>query len=186
MNTSFYSINELSLIGFKRYGKNVMISRKTSIYSPEKISIGDNVRIDDFCVLSGEITIGSYVHISTYVGIYAGEGVVLEDYTGLSSKCTIYSAMDDFSGNYMIAPLPDPKYTNLHGGPVILKRFVQVGVNSTVFPNVTINEGSVIGAHSLVNKCIEPWGIYVGVPCRKIKDRSNKIVEIEKQLRTEK
>ena len=49
---SFYSKEELKEIGFKKYGENVLISRKTSIYNPEKIIIGNNVRIDDFCILS--------------------------------------------------------------------------------------------------------------------------------------
>lgn len=48
----FYSREQLEKIGFKSLGKNVLISDKSSIYSPENISIGNNVRIDDFCILS--------------------------------------------------------------------------------------------------------------------------------------
>ena len=61
---SFYKKDELKKLGLKHYGNNVLISRKCSIYSPEKISIGNNVRIDDYCILSGNITIKNYVHIS--------------------------------------------------------------------------------------------------------------------------
>ena len=50
---SFYSRSELEHIGFATIGKNVLLSRKASIYSPAMISIGDNVRIDDFCILFG-------------------------------------------------------------------------------------------------------------------------------------
>jgi galactoside O-acetyltransferase len=67
MDNSFYSEIELSKLGLKDYGKNVLISKKCSIYSPEKISIGNNVRIDDFCILSGNIILGSNIHISTFV-----------------------------------------------------------------------------------------------------------------------
>ena len=49
---SFYSRSELEHIGFATIGKNVLLSRKASIYSPAMISIGDNVRIDDFCIVS--------------------------------------------------------------------------------------------------------------------------------------
>ena len=42
---SFYSRSELEHIGFATIGKNVLLSRKASIYSPAMISIGDNVRI---------------------------------------------------------------------------------------------------------------------------------------------
>lgn len=48
----FYTREELERIGFKSIGENVLISDKTSIYSPQNISIGNNVRIDDYCVLS--------------------------------------------------------------------------------------------------------------------------------------
>ena len=55
---SFYSQEELMKIGFLSVGKNVLISKKASIYNPSVISIGNNVRIDDFCILSGKVTIG--------------------------------------------------------------------------------------------------------------------------------
>ena len=52
---SFYKKEDLYKLGLKDLGKNVFISKKCSIYTPENISIGDNVRIDDFCILSGHI-----------------------------------------------------------------------------------------------------------------------------------
>lgn len=70
--SSFYSTDELSKIGFKHIGNNVLLSKKTSIYGVENISIGDNTRIDDFCILSGNITIGNYVHIAAFCSLFAG------------------------------------------------------------------------------------------------------------------
>ncbi len=61
---SFYSRKELLSLGFKKIGKDVLISRKASFYNIEKIEIGNNVRVDDFSILSGKIKIGSYVNIS--------------------------------------------------------------------------------------------------------------------------
>lgn len=104
MNNSFLNEEELAQIGLKIYGVNVLISRKASFYSPEKISLGNNVRIDDFCILSGEITIGSHVHVSAYSALYGRFGIIMEEYTGLSPRCTVFSAMDDFSGEYLIGP----------------------------------------------------------------------------------
>lgn len=46
--TSFYSEDELKSIGLKTYGENVLISRFARIYGAKNISIGNNVRIDDF------------------------------------------------------------------------------------------------------------------------------------------
>jgi acetyltransferase-like isoleucine patch superfamily enzyme len=45
MTTSFLSKEELTKIGFKKIGKNVFLSRKASIYGPENMEIGNNVRI---------------------------------------------------------------------------------------------------------------------------------------------
>ena len=72
MKTSFYTDEELKEIGFKSYGKNVLLSRKTSIYGANNISIGNNVRIDDFCILSGNITLGNYIHIASACLLFGG------------------------------------------------------------------------------------------------------------------
>jgi acetyltransferase-like isoleucine patch superfamily enzyme len=169
MITSFYSQEELLSIGFSSVGNNVQISRKASIYGPENMSIGDNVRIDDFCILSGKITIGSNIHISAYVALYGAGGIIMEDYTGISPRSTIYSAMDDFSGNYLIGPIHPTDYTNVQKGQVVIKKYSQIGTHSVIFPDVTIGEGSVIGAMTLVNKSLSGWGIYIGQPARLLK-----------------
>lgn len=173
---SFYSDSELKEIGFKSVGKDVKISRKASIYSPQRISIGDNVRIDDFCILSGNLTIGSHIHISAYVALYGAMGIVMEDYSGISAKSVVYSAMDDFSGDYLIGPIHPDEYTNVQGGTVRIGKFVQIGCNSVVFPNLVIGEGAVVGACSLVRNNIEEWSISYGVPARKQKERSRELL----------
>ena len=174
---SFYTHDELVLIGFNLCGHNVLISRKASIYSPERMKIGNHVRIDDFCVLSGEINIGSFVHISAYTALYGRNGIFIEDYAGVSPRCTIFSATDDFSGDFLIGPMVDQKYTNVLGGPVFIKKYVQIGAGCVVLPNLTIKEGSVIGALSLVNKSVESWLIAAGIPVRVIKNRSKKLLD---------
>ena len=63
----FYSESELKNLGFKKIGSNVLISKKASLYGVSQMEIGDNVRIDDFCILSGNIMLGSNIHISAYV-----------------------------------------------------------------------------------------------------------------------
>lgn len=174
---SFYSEKELQAIGFKSVGKNVKLSRKTSVYSPQNIIIGNNVRIDDFCILSGSITLGSNIHISAYVALYGAMGIVMEDYTGISPKSVVYSAMDDFSGNYLIGPIHPKGKTNVTGGMVKISKYAQIGSNCVVFPNITIGEGAIIGACSLVNKSVEEWSINYGVPSKKHKERSKKLMK---------
>jgi galactoside O-acetyltransferase len=175
---SFYTEQELAELGLKHYGRNVLISRKCSIYSPEKISTGDNVRIDDFCILSGNITIGSHIHIAPYCGLFGSMGIEMHDYSGLSSRVTIYSAMDDFSGDYLVGPNQKDGTTNVQGGLVVIQRYAIIGTNTTVFPNITINEGAVIGAHSLVNSNIREWTINVGYPVRYLKKKKKELLNL--------
>ncbi len=176
-NTSFYTQDELSKLGLKSYGKNVLISRKCSIYSPQKISIGNNVRIDDFCILSGKITIGSHIHISAFSALYgSNHGIVLEDYTGMSPRSTIFSAMDDFSGDYLIGPIHPQEMTNIAGGEVRVCKYSQLGVGSVMFPQSKLSEGAILGAMSLLKCKSEPWSVYAGIPAIKMKDRSRKLL----------
>ncbi len=177
---SFYSEKELQEIGFKSIGRDVKLSRKASIYSPEKISIGDNVRIDDFCILSGSITLGNNIHISAYVALYGAEGIVFEDYTGISARSTIYSAMDDFTGDFLVGPIHPEEYTHITGGKVTVKSYTQIGANVLIFPNLTIGEGCVVGACSMVRKNLEPWGIYYGVPVQRTKERRKGLLQYAK------
>ena len=166
--TSFYSEEELSELGLKSYGVNVKISRYARIYSPHSICIGDNVRIDDFCILSGKITLGSNIHISAYVALYGTNGIILKDYSGISPKSVVYSAMDDFSGDYLVGPIHPDDTTNVTGGPVVIEQYVQVGSNTVVFPNLTIGEGSVIGGNVFLTKSV-PAGTKVHVANQELK-----------------
>ena len=177
---SFYSENELNEIGFRSIGKNVLISKKASIYSAESMSIGSNVRIDDFCILSGEIKLGNYIHIAAYCALFGGDkGIILEDFSGLSSKVCVYAASDDYSGNALTNPMVPNKYRAIDSRQVIIKRHAIIGTDSTILPGVVIGEGSSFGAKTLINHDSEPWSINIGNPFRKIKERSKKLLELE-------
>ncbi|WP_025864465.1 acyltransferase [Prolixibacter bellariivorans] len=178
MTTSFYTEKELTQIGFKEVGKNVLISRYAQFYGASDMIIGNNVRIDDFCILSGKIKLGSYIHISAYNALYGKFGIEMEDYTGLSPRCTLFSATDDFSGEYLIGPTIDSKYTNVTGGKIIIKKYSQLGSNCVVLPEVTIEEGVAVGAMSLINKNLSGWGIYKGIPAKLHSKRSNKLLNL--------
>lgn len=169
---SFLNNDEIKSLGFKSVGNNVLISRKASFYGNSSIEIGNNVRIDDFCIISGKVKIGNHIHISAYVALYGAYGIELEDYTGISPRSTVFSAMDDFSGDFLIGPIHPKNSTNVTGGKVLIKRFAQIGCNCVLFPGITINEGSVIGAMSLVTHSLQSWGIYVGIPVRYLRSRT--------------
>ncbi|MCL2247772.1 MAG: acyltransferase [Oscillospiraceae bacterium] len=176
---SFYTSDELSALGLKTFGENVLISRKCSIYAAGKVSVGSHVRIDDFCILSGNIEIGSYIHISAYTSLYAGSyKIQLGDFCTVSSRCAIYAESDDYSGECMTNPMVPEECRTTYGGDVILKQHAIIGSASTVLPDITIGEGASIGTMSLVNKDVPAWSVCVGIPCKKIKERSKNLLKM--------
>ena len=95
----FLNEKELAELGLKSYGKNILIGRHVVLYTPEQLTLGDNVRIDDFTIISGNVTMGSFIHVSQFCGIYGGdEGITMEDFSGLSAKCSVYAVSDDYTG----------------------------------------------------------------------------------------
>jgi galactoside O-acetyltransferase len=182
MNT-FYTEAELAALGLKCYGSNVLISKKASLYDPENLEIGSHVRIDDFCILSGHIKLGSYIHISAQVLLFAGSySITLEDFSGISSRCAAYAESDDYSGNHLSNAMCPPQYRAPCGGRVLIKRYSIIGSGCTILPGVCIEEGAAVGAMSLIAKNVPPWTINAGIPCRVIKARARKAAEFGKQI----
>ena len=176
----FYSEKELKEVGFLQIGKNVLISKKTSIYFPEKMEIGDNVRIDDFCILIGRIKLGRNIHIGGFSYVNGGKvGIEMDDYSGLSQRCSLYSQSDDYSGTTMTNPTVPDEYKMVKSGKIVLGKHVIVGASSVILPGVHIAEGASIGAMSLVNKDIDEWTVNCGVPCKKIRSRKRDLLSLQ-------
>lgn len=178
---SYLDETELANLELKYLGNNVMISHSAKIYGSDKISIGDNSRIDDFVVLSGEIEIGRNVHIAVHCSITASVNkIVFEDFSGVSFGCHIFASSEDYTGVALTNPTVPPEYRkNVPGKNVRLGRHVVVGASSVVFPGVDIADGCSIGANSTVTKSTEPWGIYIGSPAKKINIRSKELLTYE-------
>lgn len=183
---SFYTEKELAQIGFKRYGTDVKISRKSSIYGAEDMILGNHVRVDDFCILSGKIEIGSYVHIAAYTALYGGEyGIFLDDFVGISSHSCVYAASDDYSGAALTNPTVPNYYRKVDSRQVCMEKHVLVGATSIVLPGVTLKEGSSFGSFSLITSDSEEWSINIGIPAHKIKNRKRDLLELEKKMMEE-
>lgn len=182
----YLSREELLAVGFASVGEDVLISDKACFYGASKMHIGNHVRIDDFSVLIGNITIGDYVHIGIGCGLHASIGsITMEDFSSFSSGVVAYAASDDYSGEYMTNPTVPKKYTNDISSHIVFGRHAIVGTGSTILPGAIVSEGCAVGAMSLVRGPLEPWGIYAGIPCRKVKERSKRCLELEQQLMEE-
>lgn len=170
-------------LGFASVGANVQISDRASFYGAARISIGDHVRVDDFCVLSagnGGISIGQYVHIAVYSSMIGAGKITLNDFCNISSRVSIYSSNDDYSGATMTNPTVPGEFTGVTHADVFLGRHVIVGSGSVILPGVTLEEGVAVGALSLVRKNCMAFGIYSGSPARRISERKRDLLQLEK------
>jgi len=148
----YYFANKLRswYMGFflKKRGKKLTLNREVIIEVPQNVSIGDNVHINARCWFSGGggLTIGNNALIGPHVIIHTAN----HNYESLSTSM-------DKQGHTFKA--------------VIIEDDVWIGANATILPGVTIKKGCIIGAGSVVTKSTEEYGIYGGVPAKKIKDR---------------
>jgi len=172
-------------LGFKSIGKNVLISDKASFYNCPMIEIGDSVRIDDFCVLSagsGGIVLGSHIHIAVFSSLIGAARIEIQDFCNISSRVSIYSSSDDYSGLAMTNPMIPDEYRLVKSAPVILEKHTIVGTSSVILPGVHLEKGVAIGALSLVNDSCSEFGIYAGIPAKKIKERNRELLNFEKYI----
>lgn len=177
--------SQLMDIGFRTVGENVQISDKTSFYGVSQISLGSNLRIDDFCVIAagvGGIAIGSYVHIAVGVTLIGAGEILISDFAGLSSRVAVYSSSDDYSGVCMTNPTVPSEFKNVIHADVFIGKHVIVGSGSVILPGIRLEDGVAIGALSLVTKDCQEFGIYSGVPARRVKSRSRDLLDMEAQL----
>lgn len=172
-------------MGFAAVGENVQISDRASFYGTAQITIGSNIRIDDFCVISagsGGIAIGNHVHIAVGASLIGAGKITLSDFSGISSRTSIYSSNDDYSGAVMTGPTLPAAFTNVRHADVFIGKHVVIGSGSVILPGVTLEDGVAVGALSLVNRNCEAFGIYAGNPARRVKERKRDLLALEQQL----
>lgn len=185
---SYLSPHELAELGV-RAGREVKVSVDARVFGGPRIVMGDNVRIDAFCVLSagaaGTITLGSHIHIASGARMFGEGGILMEDFSSVSAASTLYSASDDYSGRALMGPTIPARWTSVDARPVSIERFAAVGAHSLVLPGVTIHEGAVLGAMSLATSDLDAWTIHAGSPSRVLRARSTDVVGTAEQFLAE-
>lgn len=181
----YYSTDELRQFGFAAIGENVSISKACNIVGLENIAIGNDVRIDAYCSLiavGGSITLGSNIHIGGYCHLAGRGGITMGDFSGLSQRCSIYSASDDYSGAAMTNPMVPAHLTNAKIAAVSIGRHAILGSGSIVLPGVSLGEGVAMGAHSVATRDLPEWQICCGSPATPKKDRQRRPLVLEGEL----
>lgn len=141
---------------FKSVGKNFKVHENTIIKRPSFISIGDNIMFNQFCYITGAD------------GLSIGDNVMI----GPGVKITTSSHSFEFTD----IPMIEQEIVNKS---IIIENDVWIGFNSVILGGVKVEKGSIIGASSLVNKNIQGYSIFGGVPAKFIKRRTNLIKNTE-------
>ena len=171
--------------GGMRQGVDVRISPHAVIGHPELVTLGDHVAIDAFVVITTALEIGSYVHIASHCSVTGGvrSKLVMKDFSGFASACRIACGSDDYRGEGLINPTVPAQYRRVTHTTVTMERYATLGTNVVVHPGVTIGEGAVVWSCSLVTRDLESWGIYIGIPARRVGTREReRIVEYAEQI----
>ena len=157
---------------FRSVGENVQIFENSLILKPEMIDIGDGTRIDDFSRIEGGngIVIGKFVHIASFASILGGGKAVIGNFTALSQGCKLITGIGHSFEAHFEIDLPEGHiYRTRLMGEIIIGSYVAVNVNVAIFPGVTIGDGAMIGANSVVTKDVEPWTLVIGAPAKFVK-----------------
>ena len=178
-----YTRDELLSMGFRHLGKNVEIDTRTTIDNPQNISLGDFVKIGSFVILGGDIEIDSYTHIGSFTSLYATYKISVDSFVAISNYVRLITHSDDYSGESLTAPfIPDNFKPKQYGGKIIIKKHCIIGSGSCILPSVTMERGTALGAMSLLKDSTKEFGIYAGIPAKRIKERSRKMLELEREF----
>ena len=180
-------------------GRNVFFGAGVTLRHPHKICIGNDVVIDDGCVLDAKgssntgITIGNGVFLGRHSNINTKDGdIILEDGVNVGAFCTIFSASHVRCGrntlfaaySYVVGGGHDMDRTDV---AVIDQtrpsRGIDVGPNcwigagTSVLDGVTIGRDAVVGANSVVTKDVAAFSITAGSPSKVIRIRHSTTTE---------
>ena len=162
MTNSYYlSQKELKKIKFGKIGKNCKISNLVTFIGKNKIFLGDNVRIDDFCVingLKGSVTIGNKSHINSFCYLLGTSIIKIGKNCDISQGVKIYSKSD----NYKM------RKKKTYKAKVVISDNCIIGSNVVILPGSKLNKNVRIGALTLVNKEIRSNSLYFGKQTKKL------------------
>lgn len=171
---------------YRNLGIDVFIHDLAIIKHPNVCDIGSHNAIDNGVTISTELIMGDYIHIAPYVVIIGGKKskLILNDFSFVASGTKIVCGSEDYTGGGLVGPTIPEEYRELTYSTVTFEKYAGCGVNCSIMPGVTLAEGSILGANSLLTKDTEPWTIYVGSPAKPVKIRNkDKILAYANKLK---
>ncbi len=125
----------------------------------------------------GKIIIGDYCFIGEQTRVWSSISIEIGSRVLLSHNVNVFdnlthpiSARKRHEQFKAIITRGHPKQLDLSEKPVVIKNDVWIGCLSIVLPGITIGEGAIIGAGSVVTKDVPPWTIVAGNPAQIVRE----------------
>ena len=165
-------------------GEGVRLYPLCKMIRAKNALLDNNCQLMDFVFIDAgkSLRIGKYSTLTWYVLIEGGANTFIGDRVFLGPGTKVLTSTYELNGYYAIEHVPEECRATRYGD-IAIKDDAYIGANCTILPGVTIGEGAVVGANALVNKDLEPWGIYVGSPCKKIGERVKPTAERQEAIK---
>ena len=185
LNGAFLPRDILETLGFAKLGEDVLIHSTVVIVDCAKISLGSRVRIDPFVVISnrGGVVFGDNIHIGSHSVLAGAEAIRFGDFANISHHVGIYTSNEDLSGKTLSNPTVKWDRKGPRTAPIHFASHATVAAGGVVLAGARFEEGSVLGAHSMVSRPLAPWTTYFGIPARKLRERSRDALRLEQDYR---
>ncbi|KGO34522.1 MAG: acyltransferase [Desulfoprunum sp.] len=164
---------------FGHCGRGVLIGRHVDLINPGAIALGDQVIVNDGARLDGGGYAGPEAAIVVAKGVFIGADTILaagpgrlsiDEGSNIGSRCTISAVGDIVLGHHSLLA-GYCTIGDLSGGPAAAGRASTVinsgcwlGLRCHVAAGVTIGEGTIVGAHAVVDAPLPEYVIAVGRP----------------------
>ena len=180
--------NAMKKYSFREAGENITIYEPVTFIGTENMVLRSNIIISEYAYIAAGLGlhIGSFIHIAAHSSISGGGICILEDFVGICAGARLITGSEDVMGEGIASPTVSDDIRSYYRSYVHCRRHSFVSTNAVIQPGVTIGEGAVVGSGSVVTKDLEPWGIYIGSPAKRVKDRpKERIMELEKKAYAE-
>ena len=158
-------------------GENVYIGHNVMFARPERVHLGNNVRIDPFTYISCGLRTDDYIQVCANVIMCGRKDIILKGWNFVSYGSKLITGSEDFRGNY--GPVNDFWGQNkVYEGDIVFNKNSGVCADTIVMPGVSIPEGAVFGAKSFVGKNhkAQEYELWVGNPLMKNSDRNKEVI----------
>ncbi|HOW67351.1 MAG TPA: acyltransferase [Candidatus Paceibacterota bacterium] len=147
-------------------GQGVKVYTGCRLYPPDRICVGDYSQIDEGVrIYAGQgVTIGRYVHLAFDCSISGGGQCVIRDFAGLGAGVRLITGSENIDGSGLTNPTVPESLRRVERGQVIIGAHAVIFTNSIVLPGVTVGDGAVVSAGSVVHRDLKPWCVYAGNP----------------------